>query len=95
VTAPELAAQQFLPGMRVEAEGEAAQRMLACVKACAGIPTDALEAGILGDLLANLVAFYEGEGVGGEYNCETEMHLLERLGFLGGAAAACCARRAS
>jgi hypothetical protein len=82
--------QTWLPTVKVEAHGEAAQRLAACAKACEGIPTAALEAGILGDLLDGLCAFYER---GADINPEAEMYLLERLGRLGGAAAECCGRR--
>jgi hypothetical protein len=83
--------QQILPAIHVEARGEEARRLLACVKACTGIPTDALEEGILGRFLASIVAMHEDpDGPGIDF--ESEEWLLERLGFLGGAAADCCAR---
>jgi hypothetical protein len=85
--------QQLLPAIRVEATGDDAQRMLACVKACEGFPTSALEGGILRELVESIVAVYETEGE--TIDCNREQWMLERLGFLGGAAAACCERSAA
>jgi hypothetical protein len=85
--------QLWIDAVTVNARGEEARRLVACANACAGIPTAALEAGILQALLADLVAFYEEPGK--MVDCEREMFLLERLGFLGGAAAECCARAAA
>lgn len=74
--------QTMIPGIRVEATGEDAERMLACVQACAGIPTFALQAGWLGALLDSLE---EGHNSSGEsFDVEWEIKALEMLGRLGG-----------
>jgi len=81
--------QQLLPAVHVEAHGEEAQRLIAAATECDGMLIDGLESGCLRELVKGLVAFYEkGESI----ECEREIWLLERLGFLGGAAAQCCAR---
>jgi hypothetical protein len=82
--------QLWMSPVKVEAHGEAAQRVAACLKACDGIPTAALEDGVIAKLIDNLCAFYEDPE--GDIDCEREQHLLERLGRLGGAAAECCGR---
>ena len=79
--------QQLLPAVHVEARGEEAQRLIACATECDGMLLAGLEAGCLRELIDGLVAFYEE---GEDIDWERETYLLERLGFLGGAAARCC-----
>lgn len=74
MTSPQL----WIDAAKVEAHGEAAERIVAALKAVEGIPTKALQDGCLKDLLGGLVAFYEQDE---SVDPEHEMHLLERLGM--------------
>ena len=67
-------------GEVAKADAEAlanARRIAAAVNACAGIPTEALEQGVVGELLTAVRHLVEwnrdpnGDGIGLEYICET------------------------